>query len=261
MYRNSMADKIAQIVAVRFIAQKPWHKCHRYKKHAVRCGFTLIELLVVTAIMAILAAMLLPALSQARERARSAVCMSNLKQVGISFEMYKLDFEERYPDNPNWKTKLWVYVSDDMRGKISKCPSRKQIPADKWFWGQGYNIGSSTPGIYPGFVGRKEGQMRNLSGKILLLDWGRPLDGRGGCNAGPPYSADGVLSPDLMEISGGVTSYWAVVRIHSGGSNLLFGDGSVKWMRPEQYHSNADGTGAQGTVIAPEWRKYWDTSY
>ena len=230
-------------------------------KRRKRKGFTLIELLVVTAIMAILAAMLLPALSQARERARSAVCMSNLKQVGIAFAMYKTDYNEYYPDNPNWKTKLWVYVSDDMRGKISKCPSRKQIPADKWFWGQGYNIGSSTPGIYPGFVGRKEGQMRNLSGKILLLDWGRPLDGRGGCNAGPPYSADGVLSPDLMEISGGVTSYWAVVRIHSGGGNLLFGDGSVKWMRPEQYHSNADGTGAQGTVIAPEWRKYWDTSY
>ncbi len=219
-------------------------------------GFTLIELLVVVAIIAILAAMLLPALSQARERARAAVCMSNMKQVGIAFEMYKNDFDSLYPDNPNWKSKLWQYVSAETRDKISKCPSRPQIT--KWFWGQGYNVGSHS---YPGFVGKREGQIRNLPNKIILLDWGRPSDGRGGCNAGPPYSNDGTLSPDLMEASNGSTSHWAVVRVHSGGGNLLFGDGHVEWKKPEDYHSNADGTGAQGTVISPNWRKYWDTSY
>lgn len=62
-------------------------------------GFTLIELLVVIAIMTILAAMLLPALSQARERARRTVCMNNLKQFAIAYEMFAADNFERFPDN------------------------------------------------------------------------------------------------------------------------------------------------------------------
>jgi prepilin-type N-terminal cleavage/methylation domain-containing protein len=71
---------------------------------AFRRGFTLIELLVVIAIIAILAAILFPVFSQAREKARQASCVSNMKNLGMGMMQYVNDYDEAFPA---WRTPCW----------------------------------------------------------------------------------------------------------------------------------------------------------
>ncbi len=109
-------------------------KSNRYSQ---RLGFTLIELLVVIAIIAILAAILFPVFARARENARRASCMSNLKQMGLGAMMYAQDNDETLPPlawsagsylwpngstNPRntWFLRIYPYVKST---QLFNCPS------------------------------------------------------------------------------------------------------------------------------------------
>ena len=232
-------------------------RCARRKDGSV--GFTLIELLVVISIITILAALLMPALEKARQSAMEVSCKANLHQQGIAFVLYNNDWNDLNPPPYEWKSRLLEYVSttDSFR-----CPSRPELP---WYYGHGYNIGCPAweldtdkwPALGPvsGTAGARCTAIVAPGRKILTVEWDR-------CLAGPPVGKTGLFRADGL-------CYWSVCRIHDGGSNVLFADGHVVSMRPEEYHSETECVDDAGNPVPADppivseevWRSFWDADH
>ena len=107
-------------------------------KHS-SAGFTLVELLVVVAIIALLVSILLPSLGRAKEQTRVAMCMSNLKGLGLAFTVYTSENDDWYPlgADPELNVDNWDFLMQPYYGSygLLHCPSDKLTrPYEEWAW-------------------------------------------------------------------------------------------------------------------------------
>jgi len=165
-------------------------------------GFTLIELLVVVAIIAILAALLLPALSAAKDKARRTVCSNNLRQINAGIRMY---CDEANDTSPSAVTNhVWAYYMDLVQAYVGlgHAPTNKLFacPSDTFYYNfggddqvslvrQGHHeqpsahyssylfnganefTNASVPHPFLGIAGRKLSSVRNPVKTVLVVEW------------------------------------------------------------------------------------------
>jgi prepilin-type N-terminal cleavage/methylation domain-containing protein len=148
-----------------------------------RKGFTLIELLVVIAIIAILAAILFPVFSQAREKAKQSTCQSNLKQIGLAIRMYTEDYDDYMPPSTapgsvRWPDFVAPYVQKKSLTKVFMCPAGK-VSASFQSWGDsayGYNrfnyayINISDTRDLTGYPPRRAGRCQVPEKQAIVTD-------------------------------------------------------------------------------------------